>query len=116
MSARYRPWIAIGGGGAAWAVHLFAGYFLVALGCPREWPLGGMLTVVTVLAAGVALAIGMLSARGWWRAPARDGDDDGASALLYGAAAMLAGLFTVAILLGGITALMVSPCRSVAIG
>jgi hypothetical protein len=114
MPARYGPWIALGGGGVAWTVHLFAGYFLVALGCPRSWPLSWMLGVVMVLTAGISLAIGVMSVRGWRRAPASD--DDGATALLYGAAAMLAGLFTVAILLGSITALILSPCHSVAIG
>jgi hypothetical protein len=42
--------------------------------------------------------------------------DDDAAALLYGAGAMLAGLFTVAILLGGVAALILPPCRGVAIG
>lgn len=114
MSARHGPWLAIAGGGAAWAVHLFAGYFLVAVGCPRSWPLGWMLIAVTGLTAALALAIGVISADRWWRARAYD-DGQGAT-LLYGTAALLGGLFTVAIVLGGVATLMLSACRDVAIG
>jgi hypothetical protein len=114
MPSRSGPWLAIGGGGIAWTVHLFAGYVLVALGCPRAWPLGSMLAAATVLTAGMSLAIGVMSVRRWRRVPVNVDDD--AAALLYGAGAMLAGLFTVAILLGGVAALILPPCRGVAIG
>ena len=114
MIARYGPWLAIAGGGTAWTVHLFAGYFLVSLGCPRSWPLGAPLALVTVLTAGVSIAVGVSSVRGWRRAPASDGA--AARGLLFAAAALLAGLFTLAILLGSLAALMLGPCTGVAIG
>ena len=111
MSSRSAPWLALGGGGLAWSAHLFAGYFLVALGCPRAWPLGWLIAAVTLVAAAVSLTTGVLSLIGRRRAPAR-----GAAALLYGAAALLAGIFTVAILLGGMTSLILPPCQGMAIG
>lgn len=116
MVARYGPWLALVGGGIAWTVHLSAGYFLVSVGCPRSWPLGWTLAVVTVLAAGASLAVGMTSLRGWRRAPEADRDDPTTRRLFFAAGALLAGLFTVAILLGGLAAVILSPCRGVAIG
>ncbi|HEY7516862.1 MAG TPA: hypothetical protein VIE36_01105 [Methylomirabilota bacterium] len=112
MAARTAPWLALGGGGLAWSAHLLTGYFLVALGCPRTWPLDWLIAAVTLIAAAVALATGVLSLIGWRRAPAR-GD---ATAILYGAGVLLAGLFTIAILLGGTTALILPACQGVAIG
>ena len=114
MRGQSAPWLALGGGGIAWTAHLLGGYFLVALGCPRAWPLGSLIAVLTVLTAAVSLAIGLLSLRGRRRAPASA--DGGATTLFYGAAALLAGLFTLAILLGGMTALILPPCRGMAIG
>jgi hypothetical protein len=114
MRGRGAPWLALGGGGIAWTVHLLAAYFLIALGCPRAWPLGWLIAVVTLLAAGVSLTTGVLSVRGWRRRTASG--DGGATPLLYGAAALLAGLFTLAILLGGVTTLILPPCQGVAIG
>jgi hypothetical protein len=114
MSARYGPWIAIASGGLAWAVHLFAGYFLVALGCPRGWPLNAVLTLVTLVTGMTSLGVGLISGDRWWRA--RAGGADGAAALLYGTAALLGGLFTLAIVLSGIAALIVSACHDAAIG
>lgn len=114
MRSQRAPWLALGGGGIVWTVHLLTAYFLVALGCPRAWPLGWLIAVLTFLAAGVSLATGVLSVRGWRRRPASE--DNGATPLLYGAAALLAGLFTLAILLGGMTMLILPPCQGVAIG
>ena len=115
MRARSAPWLALGGGGIAWTVHLLAGYFVVALGCSRGWPLGRLIAILTVVAAGASLATGVLSLRGW-RRPAASAEDGGARALLYRAAAFLAALFTLAILLGGATTLILRPCQGVAIG
>jgi hypothetical protein len=114
MTGRSAPWLAVGGAGVAWTVHLFAGYFLVALGCPRAWAVGWMIALVTALTAGVSLATAVMSVRGWRRGRRRD--DAGAATLLYGAGALLAGLFTVAIVLGGMAAVILSPCQSVGIG
>jgi hypothetical protein len=111
---RRAPWLALGGGGIAWTVHLLAGYFLVALGCPRAWPLGSLIAVLTLVAAAVSCATAVLSLRGRRRTPAPS--DGGATALLYGAAALLAGFFTLAILLGGMTMLILPPCQGAAIG
>jgi hypothetical protein len=115
MTARHGAWIALTGSGVAWSAHLFAGYFLVALGCPRGWPLGSMLAGATAVAAAAALGIGVGAARAWRRSgPAPN--DDHVTRLLFGAAALLAGLFTLAIVVSASTALVLSPCRAVAIG
>jgi hypothetical protein len=114
MTARAGPWIAITGGGIAWAAHLFTGYFLVALGCPRSWPVDVMLAVVTVTTASVALGIGVAGVRGWRGAKRHDGPD--ARTLMFAAGALLAGLFALGIVLGGVAALILSPCRGAAIG
>jgi hypothetical protein len=114
MTARSGPWIALASGGVAWAIHLLAGYFLVALGCPRAWPLGGLLVVVTLVTGAISLAVGLISGDRWWSA--RASGDEGSAAMLYATAALLGGLFTLAIVLGGITAVILPACRDAAIG
>jgi hypothetical protein len=114
MTARSGPWVAIASGGLAWAIHLLAGYFLIALGCPRQWPLDRMLVALTLVTAAVSLAVGLVSGDRWWRERAHGGN--GSAGLLYGTAALLGGFFTVAIVLGGIAALIVPSCRDAAIG
>lgn len=116
MAARYGPWIAIAGGGVAWTVHLFAGYFLVALGCPRSWPVSAIFAAVTLVTAGMSVGLGVMGVRGWRRAAATADEDGEARRLIFAAATLLAGLFTLAILLGGVTALSLPPCRDVGIG
>jgi hypothetical protein len=111
---RHAPWLAITGGGLAWTAHLFAGYFVVALGCPRSWPVGTLLGVITVTAAAGALGSGIVSARRWRLTKRHDGSH--ARALMFAAGALLAGLFALGIVLGGLGALILSPCRDVAIG
>ena len=111
---RHAPWLAITGGGLAWTAHLFAGYFVVALGCPRSWPVGSLLGVITVAAAAAALGSGFVSARRWQQTKRHDGFHT--RALMFAAGTLLAGLFTLGIVLGGLSALILSPCRGVAIG
>ena len=114
MMERHGLWLAITGGGLAWTAHLFSAYFVVALGCPRSWPVGALLAVMTVAAAAVALGGGLVSARRWRRARTHDALE--APALMLAAGALLAGLFTLGIVLGGVGAIILSPCRGVAIG
>ncbi|MGH7277348.1 MAG: hypothetical protein ACREJG_01520, partial [Candidatus Rokuibacteriota bacterium] len=56
------PFIALGAAGVAWALHLAASYFLVAIGCPRDWPgLGWLLALATLACAMAAAASGVLA-------------------------------------------------------
>jgi hypothetical protein len=105
--------LALTGGGTAWLVHLGGAYVLVALGCPRGWPaLGWQLAGLTVMCATVAVAIGVLSVRR--RRPLPHNAE--APRLLLGVGALLAGLFALLVLGGGLAAVVLPPCRGVGIG
>jgi hypothetical protein len=103
---------ALAGGGAAWALHLFAAYFVVAIGCARGWPAPGwLLAGITVIFAAAAASVAVVARRARRRAR---GADDSAEArrLLHTVGMLLGGLFAVMILVGGLTALALPPCQS----
>lgn len=104
--------LALVGGGTAWVLHLFIGYFVVALGCPRGWPaIGATLVVVTALCVAVAVGVGAVAWRG--RDRARRLPDDGETLrLLLSVAVSLATLFALMIILGGLTVVTLSPCQA----
>jgi len=104
--------LALAGGGTAWMLHLFAGYFLVSLGCPRGWPaLGWTLITVTGVCAASALAVAVVAWRERRRAdPGRE--DGGTSRLLLSVAALLATLFAIMIVLGGLAVAALPPCQA----
>lgn len=103
---------AVAGGGAAWMLHLFAGYFLVAIGCSRSWSaLGATLAAVTTLCAAGSLGVTI----GAWRRRRRTrraSDDGDASRLLLSIATLLGVLFALMILLGGLTVAALPPCQA----
>jgi hypothetical protein len=104
--------LTLAGGGAAWALHLLAGYFVVSLGCARHWPaLGGTLASVTGICAAGALAVAIAA----WRTRRRDHDaaDDGETfRLLLGVAVLLDVLFAIMIVLGGMAVAALPPCQA----
>jgi heme/copper-type cytochrome/quinol oxidase subunit 3 len=102
-------WV-VAGGGAAWALHLFAGYFLVSLGCARGWPaLGALLGGLTAACAAGALAV---TVGAWRRRRRTHRADDEAVRLLLAVAAVLGVLFAIMIVLGGLTAAALPPCQA----
>jgi heme/copper-type cytochrome/quinol oxidase subunit 3 len=115
MHRRALLWVVVGGG-SAWAVHLFAGYFLVSLGCARHWPaLGAALGGVTVLCATgtVALTVGAWRWRRHTRGPANETETP---RLLLTVAILLGLLFTIMIVLGGLTVAVLPPCQTAIAG
>jgi hypothetical protein len=101
---------ALGGGGAAWMLHLLAGYFLVSVGCARGWPaIGTMLALVTAACALAALAVTTLAWRGR-RRTGRAGEDQEAARVLFGVGAVLGLVFAIMIGLGGLTVVALPPC------
>jgi hypothetical protein len=104
--------LTLAGGGAAWALHLLAGYFVVSLGCARHWsPLGGTLAIVTGICAAGALAVAIVAWR--TRRHTRRAADDGETfRLLLGVAVVLDVLFAIMILLGGMVAAALPPCQA----
>lgn len=107
-------WLGLLGAGAAWAFHLGASYFLVAIGCARAWPaLGILLALVTVAAvagAGLAGGLGGRGVRAEPRGAPGEPDPGEAARFVAGVSLGLAGLFTFMILLQGVAALVLSPC------
>jgi len=114
-----RVLLALTGSGTAWLIHLSAAYTLIALGCPRGWPaLGWQLTGLTVACATATAAIGVAALRRRRHLRDRMHLDPGADArrLLLGVAGLLAGLFTLLVVGGGVAALAWPPCHGAAIG
>ena len=112
MTYRRPLLLTLAGGGTAWALHLFAGYFFVALGCPRQWRgLGGTLAIVTTVCAAGALAVTLAAWRARARMPSAAADGD-AFRLLLGVAVLLGALFTIMIVLGGLTAAALPSCQA----
>jgi hypothetical protein len=102
--------LVLAGGGTAWMLHLLTGYFLVSLGCPRGWPLGWTLITVTGVCAASALAVAVVALRRRRRADA--GLEDGeTSRLLSSVAALLATLFAIMIVFGGLAVAALPPCQ-----
>jgi hypothetical protein len=108
--------VAVLGGGVAWALHLAGSYFIIALGCPRQWPeIGLLLGLITVAAVGSTAASGLVAWSGWRLAPTpADGTGFAAesSRLLCLVGLLLSGLFTTLVLLGGISPLVLPPCTA----
>jgi hypothetical protein len=112
-----RPLLVLVGGGVAWTLHLFAGYFLVSVGCPRAWPaLGWWIAAATALTATAAIGVGVSGLRAWRRSRPGENDADAEEArrLVFAVGGLLAALFTVAILLAGLAAVVLPPCQSMA--
>jgi hypothetical protein len=103
--------LVLAGGGTAWMLHLLTGYFLVSLGCPRGWPaLSWTLITVTGVCTASALAVAVVALRARRRADA--GLEDGeTSRLLSSVAALLATLFAIMIVLGGLAVAALPPCQ-----
>ena len=99
-----------------WALHLAVSYFLVALDCNSEWNGGGTaILLTTVVAAAGALAVGAFSWRGWKRIRGRiiEGellDPMRMRGFLTLSGVLMALLFTGAILLAGISPLLLPMC------
>ena len=117
-SAEVLQWIVLFAAPLAWTVQLVAGfgYTVGACGAVRGW--GGSLSTweiaVTAAAAAVALG-GQAAAVLAWRATRGTGDSDRPPAgriHFFASAALLSNtIFLVVILLGGITAVHLAPCR-----
>jgi hypothetical protein len=105
------------GAPVAWVLHLLASYFLVALACTTGWSgLQPALIVTTIVFAVAAAGAGVLSYRRW-----REGSraqavlealmaPGGTAGFFWIMGIVLSGIFTLTILLAGMTPLFVSPC------
>ena len=103
--------VALAGGGMAWMLHLLAGSFMVSIGCGRGWPaLRPTLAGITAVCAAGAIAVTLASLRARQRTR-RAGDDAEAQRLLFNVAAFLGLLFTIMIMLGGLTVVALAPCQ-----
>lgn len=101
-------WFALLGGPLAWSAHLLGSYPLVPLACRTGST--APLIILTLCTAAIALAA---AGTGWWayrRAPG--GEDTGRSrpAFMALAGLLLALLFTFAVVLEGLPALLQDPC------
>jgi hypothetical protein len=101
----------------AWITHLLASYFVVALACEIGWE-GGSEAVLglTVVFAAAAVAVGLRAYRQWRtleaeRSPGLLLGGQGARDLLLSGGVALAALFTVAIVLQGISPLLAPLCE-----
>ena len=90
----------------AWAAHLAVSYFLVALGCTTAWSGSRAAIIVATIVFGVVAA-----AAGWLGWQARAQDPSGIREFLGHGGAALAALFTLAILLAGISPLFLPLCE-----
>lgn len=106
------------GGPLAWAVHLGVCYVLVALGCTTAHVGAARVGIVvaTLLLAAMSLAAAWTSLRRW-RGVARGrhwseamSDPQGHGGLLWLAGVVLGLVFTLAIVLGGTSALVLPLC------
>jgi hypothetical protein len=104
------------GGPAAWALHLAVSYFLVTLDCNTGWngARTGVVLATAVCAAG-ALAAGALGWRGWKRVrgrmtPGELLDPVRIRGFLTLSGVLMAVLFTGAIILAGISPLLLPMC------
>src|SRR5262245_18489715 len=107
--------LALVGGGAVWTIHLFASYFLAAIGCPRGWAaLGWLVGILTAVCAAAAVAVALAGRRRMRRArPARDGEATEAQRLLLTVGIVLGALFAIMIVAGGVAAVALSPCPTI---
>ena len=104
--------LALAGGGTVWTAHLLAGYFLVALGCPRGWPaLSGILSAVTAVCTASALAVAIVALRARRRAR-RTGETGEAAHMLLSVSSLLAALFAAMVVLGGLAVTALPPCQT----
>ena len=104
------------GAPVAWALHLAVSYFLVTLDCTTDWN-GGRTGVLlaTVAFAAAALGAGALGWRGWKRVrgqmtPGELLDPMRIRGFLSLSGVLLAVLFTGAIVLAGISPLLLPMC------
>jgi hypothetical protein len=105
MPARAAIVLGFLGAPLAWAVHLGVSYFLVALGCTTNW--GGArpaILVATLAFAALAVWAGWIGWRG------RERDPAGVRDFLGMGGAVLAGLFTLAIVFAGLSPLVLPLC------
>lgn len=107
--------VALLGAPLVWMVHLAASYFLVALHCGTGWT-GARIAIalVTLLGALAAAATGLFAWRRWKRIRPVSGaeplDPIDTTAFLLLSGAVLAALFTGAIVLTGLSPLFLPMC------
>jgi hypothetical protein len=107
-------WIGLLAAPLAWTVQLVAGFGVTVAACGaggRDVPLVAWQLALTAVAAAIAVA-GQAAALLAWRATRRDGSTPAGRIHFFADAALLSNtLFIVMILLGGITAAHLAPCR-----
>jgi hypothetical protein len=108
--------VAFLGGPLVWAAHLALSYFLVALSCGSGWEGGRSgIVIATITCAIAAVAVGVFATRLWGRMrnQSTSGDEldpPQTREFLALSGAMLAALFTGAIVLAGISPLFLPMC------
>jgi hypothetical protein len=103
------------GAPTAWALHLAVSYFLVSLGCGAQWQgARDAVIVATILCAVTAGAAGVFGWRRWKAARGSAGgaafETDRVPQFLAISGAVLAALFTGAIILAGMSPLFLPLC------
>lgn len=101
-----------------WALHLFASYVLLTIGCRTGWRATiPAILLVTVLLAAAAFASGLMAYRRWQRTGGDERDwrmalsEPRTRDLLWMLGILAAALFGVAILLAGLAPLLVPLCQ-----
>jgi hypothetical protein len=105
------------GGPAAWTLHLFVSYFVVAVGCAARWRgTDAALAAVTVVFVAVAAAAGVSAYRGWRREKGAQpwdatlAEPGGRTGFLMAVGILAAVLFGLVIILAGLPPLFVPTC------
>jgi glucose uptake protein GlcU len=100
---------AVLGGPLAWSVHLLLSYLLVTLACSTEWTsIGPALAITTAFSVLLSALAGVVAYRRWQGVSTDTHQDQATFLMLVGM--MLAGLFLLAIVLGGLVPLSVPYC------
>ncbi len=108
-------WFGVAAPPLAWSAHLLLGYLLVSLYCHTGnalFPL--LLPLLTLLTLALTLAAGVVAYLVWQHAGVGGrteiGGPVGRSGFMGLAGVLISGMFFLAILMGGMPSLMLSPC------
>lgn len=109
--------LALVGGPLAWTLHLGLCYLVVALACTTSWTGGPLvIAILTVVLGAACAATGWFALRNWRRVQHTSSwehavdEAGGHEGLMFLVGMMLAALFTLLILMSGISPFLVPMC------